>query len=241
MSDLDETEFPLFRTRNVVWVLLALLGLFVLYGAIVWKVAGQDRAGFGDMFGAISAFASAVAMFGILATIYLQRKELQLQRQELKESRRELARSAKAQEESHRVLRNTMFAQTFSVVFNILQDKETRGARRIILDQYPSHNFGEPGGLTTEVRDAAEKVCTTYDSVGLLIRHGLIPAGHVAFPYGDSLRRCWRILRPLVERYRRDRGSPEIWTGFEELAASAGASDARPRSVGEGAEGRSVR
>ncbi|MEB3120418.1 MAG: hypothetical protein VKL41_04250, partial [Snowella sp.] len=47
-----------------------------------WEQRGQ----FGDMFGAVNAFFSGLALVGIVYNIILQRKELRLQRQELDRS-----------------------------------------------------------------------------------------------------------------------------------------------------------
>lgn len=97
-------------TRGIVWTVLILL-------LIVWYLSpiaiGQlqnanlnvlTRRGFvGDSFGAVSALFSALAVFGLIVTAYLQRselaeqrRELHLQRQEMIESRRMLQRSAEA-------------------------------------------------------------------------------------------------------------------------------------------------
>lgn len=212
---------PAVTPRSTILAVLILLAAFIVYGVVVWRLAGSDKGVFGDMFGALNAFVSGVAMLGVVAAIFLQKRELQLQRQELEETRRELARSAHAQEESHRVLRDTLHAQTFGVAVGILQSEATRQARRKVLDRYANENFKSVSSLPQEAREAAEIVCHTYDSVGLMVRHGLIPANHIAFPYSDSLRKCWRILEPLVAEYRRGRGAPTLWLGFQELAQQA--------------------
>ncbi|HSL20540.1 MAG TPA: hypothetical protein VK886_03330 [Vicinamibacterales bacterium] len=68
------------------------------YGYVVWKSFGSTTAGLlGDMYGAFNAFVSGIAMFGVIAAIWLQRDqnkmqavELRLQREELKDTREEL-------------------------------------------------------------------------------------------------------------------------------------------------------
>lgn len=65
----------------------------------------KERGTFWDMFGAINALFSWLALAGIIYTMLLQRQELRLQRLELKANREELARTATAQENSERVLR----------------------------------------------------------------------------------------------------------------------------------------
>lgn len=90
-----------------------LFGLFVAYVVVyatytvAWMWFGSlPKAGlFGDMFGLLNAFASGIAMFGVIAAILLQRQqnkmqslELALQRQELAETRKELKGQRLAQE-----------------------------------------------------------------------------------------------------------------------------------------------
>lgn len=55
---------------------------------------------YGDFFGSINAFVSALAFAGLIFTIVLQRRDLQLQRLELQLTREELKRQAEAQENS---------------------------------------------------------------------------------------------------------------------------------------------
>jgi hypothetical protein len=66
----------------------------------------NERGVFGDMFGAINALFSGLALAGIIYTIFLQKHELSLQRKELEYTRKELTRSAEAQEKSEAALRD---------------------------------------------------------------------------------------------------------------------------------------
>ena len=67
----------------------------------LWAIRGQ----MGDMFGAVNSLFSALALAGLIYTVFLQRKELQLQRRDLALTRREVKRSASAQEKSEKALR----------------------------------------------------------------------------------------------------------------------------------------
>ena len=88
-----ETE----KTRGFGIRTLLLLGgisvlLCIVFGLSVsiliddWNKRGQ----FGDMFGALNAFFSALALAGVIYAILLQRQDLKLQREELKLQREEL-------------------------------------------------------------------------------------------------------------------------------------------------------
>lgn len=77
-----------------------LLGFFgVLIIILLWAGSGilihnhfsdeTARGTFGDMFGAVNALFSGLALFGIITTIIIQQKELTLQREELSDTRLE--------------------------------------------------------------------------------------------------------------------------------------------------------
>lgn len=222
-------------------------GFFAIYGLVVWFALGTDRAGiFGDMFGALNTFVSGLAMLGVIAAIFLQldqiqmqahelslqrreltlqreemklnREELRLQREEIALNRAELARAAEAQDKSQKALTNAAYAQVYRTVVDILQDEDVRRARRTVLEQLASRPFSAWGAPDIK---AAERVCNTYDSVGIMIRHGMLPVEYVADSWGDSLRRTWAILRPLVYTYRSERNAPEYWNDYEYLAGEA--------------------
>lgn len=76
----------------VIWCLvLGVLLLWALIGsAILYFSPGLEEAGqFGDLFGAVNALFSGIALAGVLVAIILQSKELELQREELKLTREE--------------------------------------------------------------------------------------------------------------------------------------------------------
>lgn len=224
-----KSEIP----KWVPWAAIgALLVLQLLYAVTLRLSLAQGDAGqFGDMFGGFNALVSGVAMLGVVAAIFMQRKELEYQREELEATREELSRSADAHEKSHAVLVNTLHAQAYGVAHGILQPPNVREARRKIFQNFANDDFAHPEVLSPDARDSAEVVCHTFDSVGLLVRHGLLPAKHVAYPYAHSLRQSWRILSPLIVAYRASREAPELWTAFEELASIA--ADFKKRQTSE--------
>ncbi len=59
---------------------------------------------FGDSYGALNTLYSGLAFAGIIATIFMQRKELKYQREELELTRKELTKSAQAQDLSQQAL-----------------------------------------------------------------------------------------------------------------------------------------
>jgi len=82
-------------------VIIQLIGGYIIYVNLDnWN----NRADFGEMFGAVNTFFSGLAFAGVIYAIFLQRRELELQRHELEMTRAELSRSAEAQEKSERAL-----------------------------------------------------------------------------------------------------------------------------------------
>ena len=73
----------------------------------------EDRAAFGDMFGAINALFAGLALGGVIYTIILQQRELALQRRELKLTRRELLGQKEQMEHQNETLRLQAFENKF--------------------------------------------------------------------------------------------------------------------------------
>jgi hypothetical protein len=115
-------------------------------------------------------------------------------------------------------MRRSTHATAFQVTFDMLQAEDVRTARGVVLSTLkdkPLKSWTEE-----EIREA-EKVCYTYDSVAIMIRNGVVPVKAVADNWGDSLRRTWRILEPMVKSYRSERNAGEFWDDYEWLAKEA--------------------
>lgn len=223
-------------SKHTVWrvsaVFLVVVALWLLTPIVTSKiVAGLDantmamRGQLGDLFGSINALFSGLAFAGVVIAIWLQREELKLQREELRlqrlevaANREELARAATAQEESREALRRTIYAHGFKAAMDVLQDDPVRAARGFVLEHLKGTDYRMWDDTS---RRHAERVCQTYDSVGIMVKNGMIPVEYIADSWGDSLRRTWAILRPLVEDYRRKRNSGEYWDDYEYLAREA--------------------
>ena len=79
--------------KNTVKILLGVFIIIVLWWFswywITNNIELENRGSFGDMFGAINALFSGLALFGIIVSIFIQQKELSLQKDELKDTREE--------------------------------------------------------------------------------------------------------------------------------------------------------
>jgi hypothetical protein len=173
---------------------------------------------FGDLFGSINALFSGLAFAGVVVAIFLQRHELKLQHSELAESRRELQRSATAQENLQKAQQKAINAQAYKVAVDVLQAESVVRSRGIVF----SHLANKPmANWTDEEFAAAETVCRTYDVVGIMVKHDMLPVEVITDSWGTSLRQAWPILNPLITKHRVDRDAPKFWDNFEMLAIDA--------------------
>jgi hypothetical protein len=161
-----------------------------------------------------------LALAGVVIAILLQREELALQREELAATRVELSRAAEAQEQSREALQQTIYANSFKSAFDILQDPRVLDARKRLFDAARAYPFEQ---WTTVDLEAAEIVSNAYNVVGLMVRHGLLPAAYIAEygAWGESLMECWTILQPFAVDIRQRRGSDDYLRNFEYLAEAA--------------------
>jgi hypothetical protein len=115
-------------------------------------------------------------------------------------------------------MRSATFANTYKAAIDILQPEHVRAARRFVFRELAPRPFCDWSEVD---KQEAEKVCHTYDTVGMMIRYGVLPKEFVVDNWGDSLRNSWRILAPLVASLRTQRNYAELWDDFEWLASEA--------------------
>ncbi len=116
-------------------------------------------------------------------------------------------------------MKRATYATSFDIIMNILQTKERREERRIVMEVLKEK---EIKNWTPEERIAAENVCQSYDTAGIMIKNRMLPVDIIADSWGNSIRTTWKILKPLVLEYREKRNSLEFWDDFEWLANKAG-------------------
>jgi hypothetical protein len=115
-----------------------------------------------------------------------------------------------------RELKRATHAQAYFTALEYLQNDKVRFARKKLMEfgGKPLHSWLEPEKWT------AEKVCQSFDSVAIMVRHGMLPKELIIENWMDSLIRCWAAAEQLVNDYRKIRG-PEYWDDFEWLANEA--------------------
>ena len=114
-----------------------------------------------------------------------------------------------------REMRNATYATTYKAAVDILQPEHIRSARRFVFNELADKPFED---WNEDDKREAEKVCHTYDTVGQMVRHGILPKSFIVDSWGASLRKSWRILSPLVVSLRTQLNSTEVWDDFEWLA-----------------------
>jgi hypothetical protein len=117
-----------------------------------------------------------------------------------------------------REIRHATYATSYKAAVDILQAEDIRSARRFVfteLENKPFENWSK------DERRVAEKVCHTYDTVGQMVRHGMLPKKFIVDSWGPSLRRSLPILYPLIASLRTQLNADEVWDDFQWLAKEA--------------------
>ena len=115
-------------------------------------------------------------------------------------------------------MRRATYATSYKAVYDMLQADDVRLARRIVFTRLSNKT---PDTWSEDEIQAAEKVCYTYDCVGIMARNKIVPEKYVADSWGDSLRRSWAVLEPFVKLSRTQRSSAEFWNEYEWLSLEA--------------------
>jgi hypothetical protein len=209
------------RLRRLILGAIALWLLFGVGTCVVHK-DWQQRADFGDMFGAVNALFSGLAFAVLIYTMWLQREELELQRQELQETRRELERSADAHEASQKafekqigLLESAGQVSALLKAYDVWMEKEFRhGLAKVIRQlQNPS------GGWNEEDRREAKELCGRLDKFAQLVFY--VGQDKVLELWDDPLGKAWLVLEEIVESERRSSGWTTKWKGFENIGRKA--------------------
>jgi hypothetical protein len=116
------------------------------------------------------------------------------------------------------VARQSTLAQNTLAVAQFLSQPEIRAGRRHVFRVLGDKPFSS---WTDEDRVEAERVCSSYDVTGLLVRAEIASQRIIVENWGASLRRIYRITTPLVQEMRKVSDDPNYWDDFEWLAKQA--------------------
>jgi hypothetical protein len=200
----------------LLWVLTPLITIYLMPLKDM-----SERGQAGDLFGSINALFSGLAFAGVVFAILLQRQELALQRQELRETRLEMSRTADAQDAAQQALNKTIWAQSFKVASDILEEPVTMSARQTVWTHREAIHSVHVEMVSEGILSDAQRVARTFEAVGTMIRKGLLPADYIIDTWSVPIARQWMILEPYLNNLRGSRGDPFIGQDFEYLAKAA--------------------
>jgi hypothetical protein len=117
--------------------------------------------------------------------------------------------------------RESSVAQNILAVVNFLQAEDVRAARTIVRRQLRSKPMNE---WSEQEREAASRVCATYDVAAVLLREKLVPLGPFVENWGPSIADCHQILLPFIEKMQEPtKSGPNYWDDFGWLYAQVAA------------------
>jgi hypothetical protein len=131
--------------------------------------------------------------------------------------------------------RESSVAQNILAVVNFLQAEDVRAARTIVRRELRSKAMED---WNESEREAASRVCATYDVAAVLLREKLVPLGPFVENWGPSIADCHQILLPFIRKMQEPANSgPSYWDDFGWLYAQviARRSEAQPCCVGDAA------
>ena len=102
-------------------------------------------------------------------------------------------------------------ASAFSIIFSTLQSEDVRDSRKKILginEHYSS--------WTSDIKNHAERVGNAYNTVGVLLKRGVVPYSYVIEEWHDSIIKCWHKCSEMTYEHRNLRGN-DFWDEFETL------------------------
>ncbi len=129
-----------------------------------------------------------------------------------------------------RAAREGVASQNLLSLVAFLQEEPTRQARRRVIKQLSTLTREQ---WSEEDRNAADKVCSTYDIAAILLRNGFVDYRTIADNWGPSIKQCFEILRPYIREIQMpDEAGPAYWNDFEWLYQKALSFQARQNATG---------
>ncbi len=203
--------------KAILWTLAGVVLLWALTPVVIYFLPLKDmseRGQLGDLFGSVNALFSGLAFAGVVFAILLQRQELTLQRQELRETRQEMKRTADAQDAAQQALNKTIWAQSFKVALDILEHPDIIHARHMAWEFRFEIISQQSHRLNDTILDSAERVSRSFDSVGTMVRKGLLPSDYIIETWSVPIAKQWMIAKPYLQNLRADRDDPFIGQNF---------------------------
>ncbi|WP_133794445.1 DUF4760 domain-containing protein [Actinokineospora alba] len=74
--------------------------------------------------------------------------------------------------------------------------------------------------MDQSLKEKFEKVCRTYDLVGIAGHNKMLPHGIIVTEWGNSIIRLHELCQPYLDELRQERG-PAFWNNFSQLYAES--------------------
>jgi hypothetical protein len=110
----------------------------------------------------------------------------------------------------------------FNVYNEILEMLEKmRPARHLLYEKVPREPSTSLNGLTEEERKQLDELLRSFDKLGLLVSHGVVPIEFVLDFYSYPVVVAWHRLGLYIKEEREKRNQPDHMGKFERLAVKA--------------------
>lgn len=110
----------------------------------------------------------------------------------------------------------TTAATALTTIISILQAEDVRKAREC-LTNISEMDFSK---WTDDEKTKAEVACSTFDTVGILLKEKVVKHELVTAPWRHSIIKCRKNAKPMIDSYRADRGET-FWEHFDWLVGKA--------------------
>lgn len=189
---------------------VAYLGLLVYISAArASDLATMPLNNLGDF---LAGALGPLAILWLILGFFQQGIELRQNTEALRLQAHELKQSVEQQRQLVESSRKSSAAQNILAVVTFLQAEDVRAARTIVRQDLRSIPMGEWSSLQ---RQAASRVCATYDVAAVLLREGLVPLRPFADNWGPSIKDCYLVLLPFIESMQSPENSgPRYWNDF---------------------------
>ena len=166
------------------WVVACLLGLlvalwsvwpWVMFRFVAWfpDKAYGSAGPLGDLYGAFNALVSSLTLLCLLYTLWQQQRDLTQTRE---------------------ALRQSLNMQGLLEVRQVLQAEEVRRSRSRVQEiGFPS----DPDRWTAPDWDDVERVCHTFQFVGILVESDLLDRDLIFSTWGRPIQQCWEKVRGI--------------------------------------------
>ena len=155
-----------------------------------------------DIFNVLQLIVSTAGTLVLIATLYVFYRQL-----------RTMNKHEAVMYKQLQATRHASDAHNVCAIADFLQDEEVRMARTKVLTELRQKDFET---WNDEDIRAASKVCSSYSTVGVIIKNDLVMREPIIANWGLSICDCYELLLPFIKDLQM-KASPQYWENFEWL------------------------